>query len=113
MKAQEIIEVRMEPRWLLESKVSAFTQTEDSYVGLIVNWSYNGLMISTYQALEIGQVLELELVDITHDHSKRTARCTVEVVWNQELTPSLHSNGLFVREGSDVLMSMIREYGQD
>lgn len=113
MNAESFAEMRLEPRWLLESKVSVFDKDNNEYVGLVVNWSFNGIMISTYEELHKGKVLELELVDITRDQSKRTARCKAEVVWSHKLSPSLYSNGLFVREGSDALMCMIKEYAKE
>ena len=113
MSAKSFAEMRMEPRWQLKSTVSVFIQGNKECVGLLVNWSSSGLMISSYQPLEHGKKLSIELVDIINDEDRRTAPCEVEVVWSQELTPSLYGNGCRILSGSDMLDVMMRDYFEE
>lgn len=113
MSAKSFAEMRMEPRWQLKSTVSVFTEGSKDCIGLLVNWSASGLMISSYQPLKKGDSLRIELVDIINDEDRRTAPCEVEVMWSQELTPSLYGNGCRVISGSDMLETMMKDYCDD
>jgi hypothetical protein len=113
MSAQSFAEMRMEPRWQLKSTVSVFIQGNKECIGLLVNWSENGLMLSGYQPLKLGEKLSIELVDIIKDKGRRSAPCEVEVVWSQELTPSLFGNGCRIISGSDMLDVMMKDYRHD
>ena len=73
MSAQSFAEMRMEPRWQLKSTVSVFQKGGNDCLGLLVNWSRSGLMISSYQALQEGETLDVDLVDILQDNDRRTA----------------------------------------
>lgn len=110
MPEKSFAEMRVEPRWQLKSTVSVFTQDTEEFVGLMVNWSEQGLMFSTYQALKKGDRLKLELVDMVSKTGRRNAHLTAEVMWSHELTPSLHGNGCIIFEGSDELDQMRRDY---
>lgn len=104
-------ESRMHPRWILKSNVSVFEQQSKEYLGLLVDCSDQGLMISTYDSLEPGTRLTLELVDIPDNVSdRRSGQCTAEVVWCDRITPSLYGNGFRIMEHSPMLASMIRSY---
>lgn len=113
MSAQSFAEMRIEPRWQLKSTVSVFREGGKDCLGLLVNWSSSGLMISSYQSLQIGDRLRIELVDIVNDDDRRTGSCEVEIMWCQELTPSLFGNGCKVLEGSDMLSTMMHDYCDD
>ena len=113
MSAQSFAEMRMEPRWQLKSTVSVFRRGGKDCLGMLVNWSNSGLMISSYQPLAKGDVIEIELVDILRDEDRRVAPCKVEIVWAQELTPSLFGNGCKVLEGSDMMTTMMQDHCDD
>lgn len=102
---------RMHPRWVLKSNVSVFEQQSKEYLGLLVDCSDQGLMISTYDSLEPGTRVELELVDIPpHIADRRNGQCTAEVVWCDKITPSLYGSGFRIMEFSPMLASMIKSY---
>lgn len=103
---------RMHPRWVLKSSVSVFEQSSKEYLGLLVDCSEQGLMISTYDSLEPGTRFNLELVDVPANiNEKRSGLCTAEVVWSDKLTPSLYGNGFRIMEHSPMLGSMLKSYG--
>lgn len=102
---------RMHPRWTLKSNVSVFMQDDKEYFGLLVDCSNEGLMISTYDSLELGKRFEIELVDMPANVSdRRTGQCVVEVVWSDKITPSLYGNGFRIMEASPTLNAMIKDY---
>lgn len=104
-------ELRMHPRWVLKSNVSVFEQQTKEYLGLLVDCSDQGLMISTYDSLEPGTRVLLELVDIPANVSdRRSGQCTAEVVWCDKITPSLYGNGFRIMEHTPMLASMLRSY---
>lgn len=103
---------RMHPRWVLKSSVSVFDESNKEYIGLLVDCSEQGVMISTYDALTPGTNLSLSLVDIPPNiNGRRTGTCTAEVVWCDKLTPSLYGTGCRITGVSDMLNTMIKSYG--
>ncbi|MDO6681758.1 MULTISPECIES: PilZ domain-containing protein [unclassified Oceanobacter] len=104
-------EQRHTPRVDVSSSVSVFQQNDLSYLGLLLNCSDNGLMISTYEPIPPGTELSLELVDIRPDLDlHRTGFCQAEVVWSRPLTPSLYRAGCRIKAPCTTLDNMIRSY---
>lgn len=108
---QQNMEQRMKPRWTLKSSVSVFEHTSKDYLGLLVDCSESGIMISSYEPLAPGTRFNLDLVDIPPNiDGRRTGSCTAEVVWSDKLTPSLYGNGCIISEATDMLKTMMRGY---
>lgn len=106
-----INEQRMHPRWILKSSVSVFEHNSKEYLGLLVDCSENGIMLSSYDELAPGTRFELDLVDVPPNiDSRRTGHCTAEVIWSDRITPSLYGNGCAISNQSDALRSMIASY---
>ena len=104
-------EQRIEPRWVLKSSVSVFLKETKECIGLLVNCSENGLMISTYQPLDVGQELDLDIVDIHPDmDGRRTGECHIEVRWSRPLNPSMFANGCRIVTASDEYTTMFKGY---
>lgn len=104
-------EKRMHPRWHLKSSVSVFEKHSKNYLGLLVDCSEQGLMISTYDSLATGTLFELDLVDIPANVSdRRTGSCVAEVVWCDKITPSLYGSGLRILEHTPMLTAMFKTY---
>lgn len=53
-------ENRMHPRKILDSTVSLFQHGSKEYIGLMVDASDTGIMMSSYMPLEIGSVIEID-----------------------------------------------------
>lgn len=112
-RANSASEQRMQPRWTLKSTVSIFLHDNKDYLGLLVDCSEDGIMISSYEALQPGTRLALDLVDIPPNiDDRRTGHCIAEVVRSDKLTPSLYGNGCSISGASDTLKTMIRGYRQ-
>lgn len=111
MTVQTSADQRMEPRWVLKSTVSVFQTDTKEYLGLLVNCSTAGLMLSTYQPMEPGITITIDLVDIPPNiDGRRTGQCTAEVMWSDQLTPSLYGSGCRVIEATDIMRSMMKQY---
>ncbi|WP_420592224.1 PilZ domain-containing protein [Bacterioplanoides sp.] len=104
-------EQRMHPRWTLKSTVSVFEHGSKEYLGLLVDCSETGIMISSYEPLPPGTTFELDLVDIPPNiDGRRTGNCVAEVVWSDKLTPSLYGNGCTISGATDMLKTMMKSY---
>lgn len=104
-------EQRMHPRAILKSSVSVFDDNSKEYLGLLVDCSEQGVMISTYDAMEPGTELTLSLVDIPPNiNGRRTGTCKAEVVWCDKITPSLYGTGCRIENISDMLDTMMKSY---
>ena len=106
-------EQRMHPRAILKSSVSVFDDNSKEYLGLLVDCSEQGIMISTYDALTPGTSLALALGDIPPNiNGRRTGSCRAEVVWCDKITPSLYGTGCRIAEVDDMLDTMMKSYHQ-
>lgn len=104
-------EQRMHPRWTLNSTVSVFERNSKDYLGLLVDCSDSGIMISSYEALQPGARIALDMVDIPPNiDGRRTGKCIAEVVWCDKITPSLYGNGCTISEVSDMMQTMMKGY---
>ena len=115
--AQEAVDIKtgleqhVEPRWILQSSVSVFLQDSKECLGLMVNCSKNGLMISSYQPLQVGSVLNVDIVDIHPDmDGRRTGHCQIEIIWQQTLNPCMYANGCRVISSSSEYIKMLHQY---
>ena len=98
----------------LNKSVSVFQQANKEYIGLLLNCSESGLMISSYDKITPGTRLQLELMDIPpHLDIHRKGTCTIEVVWSKLITPSLYGTGCRIEGASDSLHKMLRSYLQE
>ncbi len=104
-------EQRMHPRWILKSSVSVFDEHSKEYLGLLVDCSAQGVMISTYDEIRPGTSLVLSMVDIPPNiNSRRTGNCHAEVIWCDRITPSLYGTGCRISNVSDMLDTMMKSY---
>lgn len=107
------LEQRHNGRVELHKSVSVFQEQGKEYIGLLLNCSDTGMMISSYEAIAPGTRLQLELVDIPpHLDIHRKGVCTAEVVWSKLITPSLYGTGCRIEGASTMLTTMFRSYQQ-
>jgi hypothetical protein len=105
------IENRMHARQVLEATVSLFMHDSKEYLGLMVDFSATGIMLSSYTPLEIGAILEVDVVDIPPCiDSRRTGQIKAQVMWTDRITPSMYTNGCKVIELSAHAQLMLASY---
>ncbi len=104
-------ENRMHPRQVLDGTVSLFQHDTKEYLGLMVDFSTSGIMLSSYIPLEIGSILDVDIVDIPPNiDSRRTGQMKAQVMWTDRITPSMYGNGCQVIELSDHAKLMLASY---
>lgn len=104
-------ENRMHPRQTLDGTVSLFHHSSKEYIGLMVDFSNTGIMLSSYTPLEIGSIIEVDMVDIPPNvDSRRTGQVKAEVMWTDRITPSMYGNGCKVIDLSDRAKLMLASY---
>lgn len=107
-------ENRMHARKVLDGTVSLFQHDSKEYIGLMVDFSESGIMLSSYLPLEVGTVLDVDMVDIPPNiDSRRTGQIKAEVMWSDRITPSMYGNGCKVVELSDRAKIMLASYHQE
>jgi hypothetical protein len=104
-------ENRMHARQVLEATVSLFMHDSKEYLGLMVDFSATGIMLSSYTPLEIGAILDVDMVDIPpYIDRRRTGQIKAQVIWSDRITPSMYGNGCKVIELSDHAQFMLASY---
>mgnify|MGYP000110462321 FL=1 len=104
-------ENRMSARQVLDGTVSLFMHDSKEYIGLMVDFSATGIMLSSYTPLEVGSILEVDIVDIPPNiDSRRTGQVKAQVMWTDRITPSMYGNGCKVIELSDRAKLMLASY---
>jgi hypothetical protein len=107
-------ENRMHPRQVLDGTVSLFQHDTKEYIGLMVDFSVSGIMFSAYVPLEIGAIIEVDIVDIPPNiDSRRTGQIKAQVMWTDRMTPSMYGNGCKVLELSDCAKLMFTSYHRE
>ena len=104
-------ENRIHPRQILEGTVSLFQHESKEYIGLLVDFSETGIMLSSYTPLDIGTIMDIDLVDIPPNiDSRRSGQVKAEVVWNDRISASMYGNGCRLIESSDSAKQMLNSY---
>ncbi len=107
-------ENRMHPRQTLDGTVSLFQHDTKEYIGLMVDFSAAGIMMSSYTPLEVGTIIEVDMVDIPPNiDSRRTGQVKAEVMWTDRITPSMYGNGCKVIGLSDHAQLMLASYNEE
>lgn len=105
------VDHRLAPRWAAQSTLSVFRHDTKEYIGLLVDCSESGIMLSSYEHILPGTELDIDLVDVPANiNIRRTGTCHVTVVWCDKLTPSLFANGCQISQANDMLNTMFHSY---
>lgn len=105
------VDHRLAPRWAAQSTVSVFRHDTKEYIGLLVDCSETGIMLSSYEHIAPGTELDLDLVDVPANiNTRRTGTCHAKVVWCDKLTPSLFANGCQISNADTMLSTMFHSY---
>lgn len=105
---------RTSPRWLPASAVSVFKEGDTVCLGQLSNCSESGVRIATYERLEPGTKLMLNIVDNSPKLANyRNGVCEIEIVWSGDLVSSMYEHGCKVTQKSDMFQNMIDSYQED
>lgn len=102
---------RIKPRWLPTSAVSVFKEGDTVCLGQLSNCSDSGVKIATYERMEPGSRLMLNVVDNSPKLANyRSGVCEIEIVWSGDLVSSMYEHGCKVTQKSDMFQNMIDSY---
>ena len=105
---------RIHPRTILSSTVSVFDKNTSEYIGLLVDVSDEGVMLSSYLPLTEHSQIEVDIVEIPKgDGSRRTGTIKLEVVWSHSISSSMHGNGCRIIDMNAATRSMMQSFQAD
>ncbi len=80
----------------LSSTVSVFDRNTNEYIGLVADWSKDGLLItSSVNPISVGSIFQYMLLSQSPNHSDTTDRAVIEAesVWCEQSSPSFYGTG--------------------
>jgi len=98
----------------LHTMVSVFDTDNGKFLGVLVDYSDSGVMISTYQPMKKNASYRFTIVDLPNNIGrKRTGHIEVENVWCDRLNTTLFGSGYKLIESDDAAIAMFRSYDQN
>lgn len=97
----------------LHCMVSVFN-SEGISMGNLVDYSGGGIMVASYQIIEVGQVYSFAMVDLPNNIGrKRTGQITVKSVWSDRYTNTMFGTGFELIESDDQAKTMFASYDEE
>lgn len=94
----------------LHCMVSVFNDKGES-LGNLVDYSVNGVMMSSYQAINIDETLECTMVDLPNNIGrKRSGKITLHCVWSEQLTNTMFGSGFKILNADEEAKIMFASY---
>lgn len=98
-------------RKALDSTVSVFETESHEYVGLLVDCSEAGCMISSASPLATDIEYHFTIVDLpVNISSKRSGVLTLKAVWSDQITNTMYGTGCELINSSDKAKQMFSSY---
>ena len=96
----------------LHCMVSIFNEQGTS-MGNMVDYSDGGIMLSSYQPIEVDTIFKVAMVDLPNNIGrKRTGYLTIKSVWTDQLTPSMFGTGFELIEVDEQAKTMFASYDE-
>jgi len=97
----------------LHCMVSVFNE-EGKSMGNMVDYSDGGIMVASYQMIEVGHIYDFAMVDLPNNIGrKRTGRITVKSVWSDRYSSSMFGTGFELIESDDQAKTMFASYDEE
>ena len=99
-RAEKVDERRNYVRKSLSSTVSVFDRNTNEYIGLVADWSEDGLLVtSSVNPIHIGGIYEYMLLSQSPNGSDATDRAQLdaESVWCERTSPSFYGTGFWLK----------------
>ena len=104
-------EQRQFARKTLSCTVSIFNESSGEYVGLMVDYSKNGVMISSAAPLAVNTEFHFRMVDIEpRQNIKRSAKFMATSVWSDKINSTMYGAGFKLLDLSDDAKAMFASY---
>ena len=98
-------------RKALDSTVSVFEAKSHEYVGLLVDCSESGCMISSASPLPTEAEYHFTIVDLPVSiSSKRSGDLTLKAMWSDKITSTMYGTGFELLDSSDKAKMMFNGY---
>lgn len=95
----------------LDSTVSVFESESHEYVGLLVDCSERGCMISSASPLPTATEYHFTIVDLPVSiSSKRSGNLTLKAMWSDKITATMYGTGFELVNSSDKAKLMFQDY---
>lgn len=96
----------------LHCMVSVFNEDGVS-MGNLVDYSDGGIMVSSYQPIEVGKTFQFAMVDLPNNIGrKRTGKITVESMWSDQLNSMMFGTGFKLIESDEQAKIMFASYDE-
>ena len=97
----------------LHTMVSVFDTESGKFLGVLVDYSESGIMISTYQPLHPNQQYRFTIVDLPNNIGrKRTGHIQVESAWSAQLNTTMFGSGYRLIQSDESANAMFQSYDQ-
>lgn len=97
----------------LHTNVSIFNESDAKFLGGLVDYSDTGIMISTYQPLDIDTTYDFTMVDLPNNIGrKRSGHIKVQSVWCDQINNTMFGTGLKLLESDEDANAMFRSYDE-
>jgi len=107
-------EQRQFARKTLSCTVSVFDQDSNEYIGLMVDYSRTGVMISSPSPLPVDQEFVFKMVDIEpRQHVKRSGSFTATSVWSDKINSTMYGTGFKISDVSEEAKLMFTSYDRN
>lgn len=94
----------------LHCMVSVFNE-EGAALGNLVDYSATGVMVASYQAIDIDKTIECTMVDLPNNIGrKRTGKITLLSVWSDQFTTTFFGSGFKLISADEEAKIMFASY---
>ncbi|MFT7110975.1 MAG: hypothetical protein ACI843_002652 [Psychrobacter glaciei] len=97
----------------VNTNVSVFNETDAKFLGVLVDYSETGIMISSYQPLTADTTYCFTIVDLPNNIGrKRTGHIKVKSVWSEQINNTLFGTGFELIDADEEAYAMFRSYDE-
>lgn len=97
-------------RKALHCTVSVFSE-ESKNIGVMADYSDDGIMVSSYLPIEIGQEFQFTIIDLPNNiGNKRTGKVTVQSKWCDKITHTQFGTGFKLIDQDEQAKAMFTSY---
>lgn len=107
-------EQRQFARKAIHGNVCLFGQESGELIGVLVDYSDSGTMITSYQAIDTQTEFTLNMVDLPNNIGrKRSGVLKLKSIWCEQITPTMFGTGFEIIEADSHAKSMFVSYDAD
>lgn len=98
-------------RHTLNSTVSVFNNHNHEYLGIVVDVSEEGLMLSSAMPLECDKDYILQIIDApVNGGTRQTGSLRARAVWSDKINSTMYGTGFEIESKSEQASAMFKRY---